>query len=255
MKIPRTIKVMLALVFLLLIGAGAYGWIEFGPVLAELQPKDPKKFESMVQEVKSFHFPTAIKLFRELENMTYEEVLYLRYETWKKRRESDKDFRLHDWDKQVALRESSRESRFKRHRRQLEDIIRINQEKTGKDLSQRWQKAGAWERGLLLREKCIKYLEREKAAARRRGNVRNLSRTAPLMSKPGKASLSVPELCERLVPISQDEQVVETSLENLKNKMKYFYFVQLLDEIGIPRKDVLTFPSKLQRMTGDFADS
>ena len=110
-------------------------------------------------------------------------------------------------------------------------------------------------KGLLLREKCIKFLEAEKNKNLSRKKIHNLSRVASLTEKPNRTSLTVPEICEDWVPISHDEGQVVLALENLKNKMDYFFFVQLLDEIGVPRQDVFSLPSQLGRMTGGFAGS
>jgi len=133
--------------------------------------------------------------------------------------------------------------------------FQLSQKRAGSVLFLDWKNSGAWEKGLLLREKCIKFLEAEKKENQRRKKIHQLPRIASLLNKPRETSLTAPEICEEWVPISHDESQVDLALENLKNKMDYFFLVQLLDEIGVPRQDVFSFPAQLDRMTGGFAGS
>jgi len=137
----------------------------------------------------------------------------------------------------------------------MRDLIVLAEKRPGQVLLTDWDQSGPWKKGLLLREKCIKYLEMEKSAHRGIKQIHKLPRIAPLLNKPREHSLTVPEICEEFVPISHDEMRVALALETLKNKMDYFFFVQLLDEIGVPRQDVFSFPSRLDRMTGGYAGS
>ena len=131
----------------------------------------------------------------------------------------------------------------------------MSEKRPGNLLLLDWNKSGPWEKGLLLREKCIKYLEMEKSSYQGQKKIHKLPRIAPLLEKPRELSLTVPEICEDFVPISHHERQVVLALEKLKNKMDYFFFVQLLDEIGVPRQDVFSFPAQLDRMTGGYAGS
>jgi len=187
--------------------------------------------------------------------MTYEQVLTVRYNSMKRKIQKDDDFRRGQWEEELAAREETRELKKQERQRQVQDLILLSEKRPGNVLLLDWNKSGPWEKGLLLREKCIKYLEMEKSSNRGRKKIHKLPRIAPLLDKPRELSLTVPEICEEFVPISHDDAQVVLALETLKNKMDYFFFVQLLDEIGVPRQDVFSFPSQLDRMTGGYAGS
>ncbi len=255
MKIPGFVKKLFLVFIVVLIGAGVFVWKEVLPVMAELKDKNPEKFAQLIEEAKSLHVEEAKQLFLELEQMTYEAVLTYRYNSWKKKKEDDRKFRLGHWEKEWELREEARQAKKKKRQQQVNELVGLSEERKGNVLFLDWQKAGSWERGLLLREKCIKYLEIENEQGRRRKNLRKLPGMTRLLKGVGEEALTIPELCEDLVPISHDEREVIVALEKLKNKMNYFFFVQLLDEVGVPRQDVFSLPAQLNRMTGGLADS
>ena len=68
-------------------------WEEFKPVLAELEEKDPEKYAKMVEEAQSFHIKETKKLYRELDRMTFAEVIDLRYSKFLEKRKVDKKYR------------------------------------------------------------------------------------------------------------------------------------------------------------------
>jgi hypothetical protein len=249
-------KTALAVILVLsLAGGGFLAWKKATPVMAVLKKKDPKKFNAMIAHAKSFDFQKAFERYTELDQMSYEQVLTVRYQSLKRKVQENDDFRLGQWEKELEAREEARELQDEERQQQVQDLILLSEKRSGNVLLLDWEKAGPWERGLLLREKCIKYLAMEKNADRGIKKIHKLPRIAPLLEKPRQESLTVPEICEEFVPISHDELKVVTALETLKNKMGYFFFVQLLDEIGIPRQDVFSFPSQLDRMTGGYAGS
>lgn len=255
MKKSGFIKLLMVLLVLALVGGGVFAWKKVTPVMAVLKEKDPEKYEAMIALAKSFDFSEAMNNYMELDRMTYEEVLTVRYNSLKKKRQQDADFRESHWEKEWELREDARALKKEEHQNQLKELIRLSEKRRGSVLLMDWKKSGAWEKGLLLREKCIKYLEVEKKENQGRRKIHKLPRIAPLLRKPRETSLTVPEICEEWVPISHDEAQVVSALENLKNEMDYFFFVQLLDEIGVPRQDVFSFPAQLDRITGGFARS
>ena len=67
-------------------------WEEFKPVLAELEEKHPGKYAQMIEEAKFFHTEETQRLYHEIESMTREEVITLRYENWQEKRKADKEF-------------------------------------------------------------------------------------------------------------------------------------------------------------------
>jgi len=240
---------------LALAGGGVFFWKEVSPVMAVLKNKDPGNFEAMMVDAKSFNFKKAFQRYTELDQMTYEQVLTVRYHSMKRKIQEDDDFRRRQWEEELAAREKNREFEKQKHQRQVQALTLLSEKKPGNVLLLDWNKSGPWEKGLLLREKCIKYLEMEKTANQGRKKIHKLPRIAPLLEKAREVSLTVPEICEEFVPISHNERQVVLALEKLKNKMDYFFFVQLLDEIGVPRQDVFSFPSQLDRMTIGYAGS
>ena len=251
----RYLETILVVIFLLLVGAGFLLWKSYRPTVDEFKSKNPPKFEQMAKEFGDLHFIKGTELLREIKHMTHDEVLLIRYELWKERIKSDKKFRLEEWDNQLAERENTKKARRMEHLKEIADIERLNKKGGEKVLFASWKKAGPWEKGLILREKCIKYLELERKDNVRRRNPFTLSRTAVLLHKPAGTSLEVPELCAKLVTISHDAGIEASNLETLRNEMNYFYFVRLLDEVGIPRQEVLPFSIQLTRMTADFPHS
>lgn len=255
MKKSGFIKFLKVLLVLALVGGGMFAWKIASPVLAVLKEKDPEKYETMLALATSFEFSKTMKNYTELDRMTYEEVLTVRYHSLNKKRQEDADFRESHWENEWELREGTRALKKEEHQNQLKELIRLSEKRRGSVLLMDWKKSGAWEKGLLLREKCIKYLEIEKKENQGTRKLHKLPRLAPLLRKPRETSLTVPEICEKWVPISHDEAQVVRALENLKNKMDYFFFVQLLDEIGVSRQDVFSFPAQLDRITGGFSRS
>ncbi|GJL77092.1 MAG: hypothetical protein NPINA01_00810 [Nitrospinaceae bacterium] len=255
MKKPSRTKKLAVPLILLLIGVGAVWAIKIAPVMAELKDRDPGKFATMIAMVKSLDFEGAKKNYSELDGMTYEDILTVRYNSLKKKRQEDDGFRERQWESEWESREDAKALRKEERQNQLKDLIRLSEERPESALLMDWKKSGAWEKGLLLREKCIKYLKLERGGNRWQRGIHKLPKSAPLIDRPRESSLTLPEICEAWIPISHDETQVARSLENIKNNMDYFFFVQLLDEIGVPRQEVFSFPTQLDRMTGGVAGS
>lgn len=249
------VKALAIILVLVLAGGGVLVWKKVTPVMAALKEKDPENFEAMLVHAKALDFKKAMKSYTKLDQMTYEQVLTVRYLAGKKKLQEDDDFRLTQREEEFEARDETWELKQEARQNEIQDLILLSEKKPRKALATNWSQSGSWEKGLLLREKCIKYLKMEKAAHRGKKKIHKLPRIAPLLDKPRELSLTVPEICEEFVPISHNETQVVAALDTLKNKMGYFYFVQLLDEIGIPRQDVFSFPAQLDRMTGGYAGS
>lgn len=255
MKIPGFVKVIAVLFVLASAGGGAFWVIKVAPVMAVLKEKDPDKYATMVAQAKSLDFEIAMKTYTELDGMTHEEVLIVRYNSWKKKKQEDPDFLQSHWEKEWEAREEEKALRQEERQEQVEGLVQLSKNDRKATLSIDWEQSGDWERGLLLREKCVKYLGIEKKENQKRKNLHKLPKMARLLRKAGGASLTIPEICEEWVPISHEDGHVTLALENLKNNMDYFFFVQLLDEIGVSRQDVFSLPAQLDRMTGGFSGS
>ncbi|MEE9259043.1 MAG: hypothetical protein V3U37_05835 [Nitrospinaceae bacterium] len=251
-------KHVIRLILILLIAAGWYAneaWKELQPTLEVLKEKDPEKYELMVEEAKSFHLPTAKKLYEELDRMTWGQVIALRYNKWKEKVRADEDFRFEDWQEELDQREATKEEKKQEYHGRANRLLAARADIDGKIMLAAWEKMEPWQKGLVLREKCIKFTEMEKKRSLRRRNINDLSRIEVLLDKPDKRSWSVPELCESLVPHTRDEPMVNQAIERLKSKMNYYYFVRLLDEIGIPRDKIVPFSTRLRQVALDFSDS
>lgn len=255
MKIPGFVKVLAVLLVISLTGGGVFFGVKVAPVLAVLKGKDPEKYATMVAQAKSFDFEKTMQTYTELDRMTHEEVLTVRYNSWKKKKQQDPDFLQSHWDSEWEAREEEKALKREERQDQVMDLIQRSEKVRGSALLKDWEKSGVWEKGLLLREKCVKYLKIEKKENQTGKKIHKLPRIARLLNKAGEASWTIPEICENWVPISHEEEQVTLALENLKNNIDYFFFVQLLDEIGVPRQDVFTLPTQLDRMTGGFAGS
>ncbi|VAX17435.1 hypothetical protein MNBD_NITROSPINAE03-952 [hydrothermal vent metagenome] len=248
-------KIALIILVLALAGGGVLAWKEVAPVMTLLQEKDPESFAAMLVHAKTLDFDRAMKSFNMLEKMTYEQVLTVRYLAMKKKVQEDDEHRLEQREQEYEARVETRELKKEERQDEMQDLMALSDKIPRKVFSTNWDETSPWEKGLLLREKCIKYLNMEKSAHRGIDKIHKLPRMAPLLDRPRELSLTVPEICEEFVPISHDEIQVVAALDNLKNKIGYFFFVQLLDEIGVPRQDVFTFPAQLDRMTTGYAGS
>ena len=68
-----------------LAGGGVFFWKEVAPVMAVLKEKNPENFEAMMVHARSFDFKKAMQRFTELDRMTYEQVLTVRYNSMKRK--------------------------------------------------------------------------------------------------------------------------------------------------------------------------
>ena len=135
---------------LILAGGGAAYYIKIGPVMAELKAKDPEKFAVMIAQAKSFDFPKAMESYDELDRMSYENVLIVRYNSWKNKRDQDDEFRLSHWENELALRQDARLVKQEERQNQLQELLALSEKRLGRELLQDWKNASAWEKGLVV---------------------------------------------------------------------------------------------------------
>ena len=118
---------------------------------------------------------------------------------------------------------------------------------------------------MILRQKCVKYLKMEETGSRRRTNALELSRVSSVLDRPEKVScskktadiclaVSVSEYCMDLIPNTDDNETVLQVMERLRGKMNHYYYVKILDELGIPRGG-LEFDQQLKGLSDHFTDS
>ncbi len=230
-------------------------WEEFKPVLAELEEKDPEKYAKMVEEAQSFHINETRKLYRELDRMTFAQVIDLRYSKFLEKRKTDKKFREDSYDEELQTREKERKSKLEDDRAKIEELKNLHMKKPIKVRFGQWEKTQPWQQRLILQEQCIKYFKRQIEDNQTHSNGLKTSKVTTLVSRAGQEPLAIENLCDGLVPMTSDPQVIQRSILSLKESMNFFYFSQLLEETGIPRAVVFPFKDELEGMSRDYNDS
>ena len=230
-------------------------WEEFKPVLVEFEEKDPEKYAKMVEEAQSFHINETKKLYREIDRMTFAEVIDLRYSKFLEKRKTDKKFREDSYDEELQTREKERKSKLENDSVKIEELKSLHLNKPVKVRFGQWGKIQPWQQRLILQEKCIKYFKRQIEDDQTQNYGLKTSRVTTLISRVGQEPIEIENLCERLVPMTSDPQVIQSSIISLKESMNFYYFSQLLEETGIPRAVVFPFKDELEGMSRDYNDS
>ena len=250
MKVVIKIVILLVLV---LCGGAYYGLQQFQPTLDKLKEKDQEKYDLMMAEAKSvIGFGTAQKLYEELNAMTPREVVDLRYRKQQKKLEEDKTFRDASFEEQQKNREQADIERKSRHELALQTLIAKPIKNKNHD-AEEWQESEPWQKKMILRNKCIKYLKLEQIDGQRRKNVLELSRVDSVLDRPKNTSWLIPEYCKHLFPDTNKNKTALKAMQLLKEKMNYFYYVKMLEEIGVSRDD-LEFNQQLKGVSNFFID-
>ena len=257
------ILIKIAMLLVVVLGGGAfYGWLQWEPIAAELSAKDQEKFDLMMAEAKSFGFGTAQKLYDELDAMTPEDVVNLRHRKWQGKLEVDEEFRNAYLEEQYKARQQESIERKSRHDQKLQALVFKSEQR--KLLGANWKESEPWQKVMILRQKCVKYLKMEEVDSRRRINVRELSRVSSILDRPKKMScskntadicfgISVSQYCMDLIPNTDDDETILQSMQRMKDKMNHYYYIRVLDEIGVPRGD-LEFDQQLTGLSKNFTD-
>lgn len=256
--------IKVAIIFLLvLVAGGFYAWKQIEPVAIELKVKDQEKFNLMMAEAMSLiGFGEAQKLYDELQAMTPKDVLDVRYRKWKEMKEADEEFSKTHLEGELKLRRKVDSERKSTHNKKINTLI-SNPEKT-KIRANFWQNSKPQQKVMALREKCAKYLKMEEMDRRRRKNVLEISRVSSILDRPNKVScgkktadiclaISLAEYCMDLVPATDKDKTVIQAIQRLKGKMNYFYYLKMLEEMGIPTKD-LEFEQQLKGVSNFFTE-
>ena len=251
------------ILLLVLAGGGFYAWKQFEPTAIELRAKDQEKYDLMMVEAKSvIGFGEAKKLYEELKAMAPEDVIDARYRKWKGKQETDKEFSKAYLEEEQKTRKKVNSERKLIHSKKISTLV-SNPEKT-KLRANNWKSAKPQQKVMALREKCAKYLKIEEMDRRRRKNVLELSRISSILDRPNKVScdkktadiclaVSLAEYCMDLVPNTDKDKVVLQAIGRLKGKMNYFYYLKMLEEIGVPIKD-LEFEQQLKGVSNFFTE-
>jgi hypothetical protein len=66
--------------------------------------------------------------------------------------------------------------------------------------------------------------------------------------------LPVELLCNDLVPVTQSSNKIQKMVLGLKKILKFKYYAQLLEEIGIPKKEIFLFKDEISSKVRDYND-
>ena len=230
-------------------------WEEFKPVLAELEERHPEKYAQMVAEAKSFHIKETKRLYHEIESMTREEVINLRYEKWQEKRQADKEFNEKYYDDELLNRIEVKKALLKDYQSRMDEIRKLNERQPVKVRFEQWKKIEPWKQKLILHEKCVKYVKMEikDREVFRRGL--EISKVSTLIARLSNEPLPVELLCNDLVPVAKSPQKIQEAIQRLKETLTFNYYIQLLEEVGIPKKELFSFNDELKRRARNFNDS
>ena len=127
------------------------------------------------------------------------------------------------------------------HRKQDPALLRVH-----------WEQATPWQKSLILRDRCVRYLSKELEDYRQRRHIKGSLHGSALLAHSRIAITSPGQLCREMVSLSHDAPSVHHALGKLKKGMNYYYFVRLLEDIGIPDSELFSMTGKLEGMTRDF---
>lgn len=230
-------------------------WEEFKPVLAALEEKNPEKYAQMVEEAKSLHIKEATQLYKEIDSMTREAVITLRYEKWQEKRTKDKQFHEEYYDEELLNRIEVRKAFQKDYQSRINEIERLQQRQPVKVRFKQWKKTEPWRQRLILHEKCVKYIKmeiKEKEIYRRDLEV---SKVSTLIARLSNEPLPVELLCNDLVPVTESPEKIQETILRLKETLTFKSYIQLLEELGIPRREVYSFKDELKGRVMDYNGS
>ncbi len=230
-------------------------WEEFKPVLAELEERHPEKYAQMVAEAKSFHIKETKRLYHAIESMTREEVINLRYEKWQEKRQADKEFNEKYYDDELLNRIEVKKALLKDYQSRMDEIRKLNERQPVKVRFEQWKKTEPWKQKLILHEKCVKYVKMEikDREVFRRGL--EISKVSTLMARLSNKPFPVELLCNDLVPVAKSPQKIQEAIQRLKATLTFNYYIRLLEEVGIPKKEIFLFNDELKGRARNFTDS
>jgi hypothetical protein len=250
-RLGKMVPLILAVLFV--VGAavfGVYQWQQ--PALQELQAKDPYRYERMVDEASHLHWINAWNQYVELKEIGLAELHREQYRRWKQQWETSGGFRQSIMGKNAKARKKIKNSNKKRYDQQEHELAQYRQKQDPSLLRVHWEQATPWQKSLILRDRCVRYLNQELKDYRQRRHVKGSLHGAALLAQSRIADANPGSLCREMVSLSHDVPSVHRSLGKLKTGMNYYYFIRLLEDIGIPNSEVFTVNGKLQGMTRDF---
>ena len=209
----------------------------------------------MVAEAKSFHIKETKRLYHAIESMTREEVINLRYEKWQEKRQVDKEFNEKYYDDELLNRIEVKKALLKDYQSRMDEIRKLNERQPVKVRFEQWKKTEPWKQKLILHEKCVKYVKMEikDREVFRRGL--EISKVSTLMARLSNKPFPVELLCNDLVPVAKSPQKIQEAIQRLKATLTFNYYIRLLEEVGIPKKEIFLFNDELKGRARNFTDS
>ena len=80
-----------------------------------------------------------------------------------------------------------------------------------------------------------------------------ISKVSTLIARLSNEPLPVELLCNDLVPVAQSDQ--KMAILRLKETLTFDYYIRLLEEVGIPQKEIFSFNDELKGKIRNFNDS
>ena len=82
-----------------------------------------------------------------------------------------------------------------------------------------------------------------------------ISKVSTLMARLSNKPFPVELLCNDLVPVAKSPQKIQEAIQRLKATLTFNYYIWLLEEVGIPKKEIFLFNDELKGRARNFTDS
>ncbi len=245
--VPQALTVLLVLA---VAAAAVYEWQK--PVLHQLRDKDLYRYEQMVDAASRLHWINAWNQYAALQEISLAELHRERYQRWKQQWATSGEFRQSMLRQKAEAREHIKKSQARKYDDQKQELEQYRRKQDSALLRVHWEQATPWQKSLILRDRCVRYLNQELEDYRQRRHVKGSLHGAARLAQSRIANVSPGSLCREMVSLSHDTPSVHRALGKLKKGMNYYYFVRLLEDIGISDSELFTVTEKLEGMTRDF---
>lgn len=252
------LKLLVTILMVSVLALAGWGYVtvqkELSPVLEKLKDKDQAEYELMLSKFKGFSFKKGMEIYHHLNNTSKAEFIKKHFLEMREKWREDKDFRKEKQGQETEDRKLLKKSNEHRSAARLADLNPLADKDYDKAIRIRWEGSPAWQKSLVLREKCEKFLNLEILSSKSRLNILNIPRTVTRTGSSGGFHESVAELCEQKIPVAENEAGLAKSLQALREEMNYYYFTEMIKEIGLAKDAVYPQPYRLKRMATDFID-
>ena len=230
------------------VGGGVWLCDIYTPKLIGLKEKDPEIFDQIVRETRKLHLIEARRLLIKLDTMTPNEVYWHQYRNWKEKWSDNPEFQQQALKDRLERWETEGAEKKKAFDEQVGIVEDAREMESSKHLAGTWNRMSPWEKGLVLREKCLEMFGEKMNNSLLNRRFKNIHKASSRLS--GKEALYRADFCENAIPLGHDETIVLKALENLKRDMNYFNFTRILSSVGIPHEHLFSYSGQLRKMTG-----